>query len=151
MSAWVHLLIRLFRGPYHKTSPFAQVPAEEPAADPTLDNARRLGQLLQLPQPDSVDGVPVWARLADFAPHWRSLLGSCRATNTVVDGLGITFPSVHQLPGQDLQQAVDALLVKGAIERVSNVTSLGFYIRLFRVPKKKTGDLRPVIDLSTLN
>ena len=51
---------------------------------------------------------------------------------------------------QDLQQAVDALLMKGAIERVTNVKSLGFYSRLFLVPKK-TGDLRPVIDLSTLN
>ena len=51
---------------------------------------------------------------------------------------------------QDLQQAVDALLMKGAIERVTNVRSLGFYSRLFLVPKK-TGDLRPVIDLSTLN
>ena len=51
---------------------------------------------------------------------------------------------------QDLQQAVDALLMKGAIERVTNVKSLGFYSRLFLVPKK-AGDLRPVIDLSTLN
>ena len=51
---------------------------------------------------------------------------------------------------QDLQQAVDALLMKGAIERVTNVKSLGFYSRLFLVTKK-TGDLRPVIDLSTLN
>ena len=46
--------------------------------------------------------------------------------------------------------AVDALLMKGAIERVTNVTSLGFYSWLFLVPKK-TEDLRPVIDLSTLN
>ena len=51
---------------------------------------------------------------------------------------------------QDLQQAVDALLMKGAIEWVTNVKSLGFYSQLFLVPKK-TGDLRPVIDLSTLN
>ena len=62
--------------------------------------------------------------------------------------------AVHQLPDQKqpagLQQAVDALLLKGAIERVTNVTSLGYYSRLFLVPKK-TGDLRPVIDLSTLN
>ena len=40
--------------------------------------------------------------------------------------------------------------MKGAIERVTNMESLGFYSRLFLVPKK-TGDLRPVIDLSTLN
>ena len=51
---------------------------------------------------------------------------------------------------QDRQQAIDALLMKGAIERVTNVKSLGFYSRLFLVPKK-TGDLRPIIDLSTLN
>ena len=101
------------------------------------------------------------ARLADFAQHWLSLIGNCRATGIVEDGLGIAFQQrpqlTHQCIGfrtrnsrQDLQQAVDALLMMGAIERVTNVTSLGFYSRLFLVPKK-TGDLRPVIDLSTLN
>ena len=40
--------------------------------------------------------------------------------------------------------------MKGAIDRVTNVKALGFYSRLFLVPEK-TGDLRPVIDLSTLN
>ena len=40
--------------------------------------------------------------------------------------------------------------MKGVIEQVTNVKFLGFYSRLFLVPKK-TGDLRPVIDLSTLN
>ena len=137
------------------------VSQEQPAINPTQHNARRLGQLLQLPLPDSVDGVQVGARLADFAPQWRSLLGSCRATNTVEEGVGITFLQrpqfTHQCISfrarnsrQDLQQAVEALLSKGAIERVSNVTSLRFYNRLFLVPKK-TGDLRPLIDLSTLN
>ena len=103
----------------------------------------------------------VGARLANFAPHWRSLLGNCRATGIVEDGVGIAFKQRPQLTHQsisfrtrnsrqDLQQAVDALLMKGAIERVTNVTSLGFYSRLFLV-HKKTGDLRPVIDLSTLN
>ena len=160
LSAWGRLRPRLSRGPYLKTSPFVQVPAEEPN-DPTQHNAKRLGQLLQLPQPDSVDEIQVGTRLADFTPQWRSLLGSCRATNTVEDGLGITFLQRPQLTHQcislwarnsrqDLQQAVDALLAKGAIERVSNVTSLGFYSRLLLVPKK-TGYLRPVIDLSTLN
>ena len=114
-----------------------------------------------LPQPRNVDGFQVGAHLADFAPHWRSLLGNCRATGIVEDGVGIAFQQRPQLTHQsisfrtrnsrqDLQQAVDALLMKGAIERVTNVRSLGFYSRLFLVPKK-TGDLRPVIDLSTLN
>ena len=100
---------------------------------------------------------PRWgARLADFAPHWRSLLGNCRATGIVEDGVGIALQQRPQLSfqtrnsRQDLQQAVDALLLKGAIERVTTVISLGYYSWLFLVPKK-TGDLRPVIDLSTLN
>ena len=123
--------------------------------------ARSLARLLRLPQPDNIDGSQVGALLADFAPHWRSLLGNCRANGIVEDGVGIAFQQRLQLTHQsisfrtrnsrqDLQQAVDALLMKGAIERVTNVTSLGFYSRLFLVPKK-TEDLRPVIDLSTLN
>ena len=65
------------------------------------------------------------ACLADFAPHWRSLLGNCRATGIVEDGVGIAFQHRPQLTHQcisfrtknsrqDLQQAVDALLFKGA-------------------------------------
>ena len=126
-----------------------------------FQGARSLASLLHLLLPDNVDGPQVGARLADFAPHWRSLLGNWRATGIVEDGVGIAFQQRPQLTHQsisfrtrnsrqDLQQAVDALLMKGAIERVTNVKSLGFYSRLFLVPKK-TGDLRPVIDLSTLN
>ena len=93
---------------------------------------------------------------------WQTLpRTNCRATGIVEDGVGIAFQQWPQLTHQsisfrtrksrqDLQQAVDALLMKGAIERVTNVKSLGFDSRLFLVPKK-TGDLRPVIDLSTLN
>ena len=93
--------------------------------------------------------------LADFAPHWLSLLGNCRATGIVEDGVGSAFQQRHQLTHQcvsfrtrnsrqDLQQALDVLLLKGSIERVTNMTSLGYYNRLFLVPKK-TGDLRLVI------
>ena len=75
--------------------------------------------------------------------------------------MGLTFQQRPQLTHQcinfqtrnsrqDLQQAVDALLLKGAIKRVIKVTSFGCYCQLFLVPKK-TGDLRSVIDLSTLN
>ena len=147
------------RGRSHRSRPFQLAP-EGPVHDPSKE-ARSLASLLMLPQPRNVDGFQVGARLADFAPHWRSLLGNCRATGIVEDGVGIAFQQRPQLTHQsisfrtrnsrqDLQQAVDALLMKGAIERVTNVRSLGFYSRLFLVPKK-TGDLQPVIDLSTLN
>ena len=43
-----------------------------------------------------------------------------------------------------------SLLRKGAIEPALRNRSLGVFSRLFLVPKK-TGDLRPVIDVSTLN
>ena len=158
MTGWA-LLRPQRRGRLHRSRPFQLAP-EGPVHDPSKE-ARSLASLLMLPQPRNVDGFQVGARLADFAPHWRSLLGNCRATGIVEDGVGIAFQQRPQLTHQsisfrtrnsrqDLQQAVDALLMKGAIERVTNVRSLGFYSRLFLVPKK-TGDLRPVIDLSTLN
>ena len=59
---------------------------------------------------------------------------------------------MHHVPHQEQppgSPAGDALLSKGAIERVLNESSRGFYSRLFLV-LKKTGDLRPVINLSTL-
>ena len=147
------------RGLWHRSRPFKLAP-EGPVHDPSKE-ARSLARLLRLPQPDNVDGSQVGAGLADFAPHWQSLLGNCWATGIVEDGVGIAFQQRPQLTHQsisfrtrnsrqDLQQAVNALLMKGAIERVTNVKSLGFCSRLFLVPKK-TGDLRPVIDVSTLN
>ena len=158
LTGWA-LLHPQRRGRSHRSRPFQLAP-EGPVHDPSKE-ARSLASLLMLPQPRNVDGFQVGARLADFAPHWRSLLGNCRATGIVEDGVGIAFQQRPQLTHQsisfrtrnsrqDLQQAIDALLMKGTIERVTNLRSLGFYSRLFLVPKK-TGDLRPVIDLSTLN
>ena len=51
---------------------------------------------------------------------------------------------------QDLQQAVDSLLLKGAVETVDKPSSLWYYSQLFLVPKK-TGDLILAIDLSQFN
>ena len=105
--------------------------------------------------------VPGGGSPSRLCPALAESAGHCWVTGIVEDGVGIAFQQWPQLTHQsisfrtrnsrqDLQQAVDALLMKGAIERVTNVRSLGFYSRLFLVPKK-TGDLRPVIDLSTLN
>ena len=51
---------------------------------------------------------------------------------------------------QTLATCIQSLLSKNAIERVENVKSLGFYSRLFLVPKPHQR-WRPVIDLSSLN
>ena len=115
----------------------------------------------RLAVPDSEDTL-VGAPLAGFADHWQILLGECRSVQILRSGVLLQRLDQHRpltrTPisfhtrnrKQDLQKAVDSLLQKGAIEPVLNSRSLGFYSRLFLVPKK-TGDLRPVIDLSTLN
>ena len=55
-----------------------------------------------------------------------------------------------QQKDQALATCIQSLLSKNAIERVENVKSLGFYSRLFLVPKPHQR-WRPVIDLSRLN
>ena len=69
------------------------------------------------------------------------------------------YPPLSELPLDStdkrknllLSEEIHALLLKGAIEVVANPSrSPGFYSRLFLVPKK-TGGMRPVIDLSILN
>ena len=127
LTAWGPRPPRL-RGLWRRSHPFELAPAG-PASGKC---ARSLARFLRLPQPDNIDGSQVGARLADFAPHWRSLMGNCRATGIVEDGVGIAFQQRPQLTHQsisfqtrnshqDLHQAVDALLMKGAIERVTNV------------------------------
>ena len=103
----------------------------------------------------------VGGRLAHFHSQWESLLGKCRASSVIASGVALQFtssPPLIRVPvsfgtrnsAHALQAAVDALVAKGAVHRVYKINSLGFYSRLFLVPKK-TGELRPVIDLSTLN
>ena len=62
------------------------------------------------------------------------------------DSVRIQDPSKRPSSGRFIQ----SLLSKNAIERVENVKSLGFYSRLFLVPKHHQR-WRPVIDLSRLN
>ena len=79
--------------------------------------------------------------------HRRGWGGHCIPATTSA------HPSKHQFPDQEQPTRPSAsrrCLADEGSHRVTNVKSLGFYSRLFLVPKK-TGDLRPVIDLSTLN
>ena len=49
-----------------------------------------------------------------------------------------------------IREEIETLLKKQAVERVQNPGTLGFYSRIFPVPKKN-GKLRLIIDLSLLN
>ena len=94
--------------------------------------------------------------------QWENLLGECRSSRILWLGVLLKWdchqPRLTRTPihfpirnkKQDLQKAVDSLLEKGAMEPVHRSRFLGFYSRLFLVPKK-TWDLRHVIDLSMLN
>ena len=64
------------------------------------------------------------------------------------DPVRVQGPSKRLSPA--LASCIQSLLSKNAIKRVENVKSLGFYSRLFLVPKPHQR-WRPVIDLSRLN
>ena len=118
-------------------------------------------RLEDLPLPLVIETLRVGARLTNFVQQWQNLLGDCRASRTLGNGVQLEWESLPPLTRtpisfstrntpKDLQTAVDKLLSKGAIEPVFRPETKGFFSRLFLVPKK-TGDLRPVIDLSRLN
>lgn len=108
--------------------------------------------------------LPVGGRLQFFWRTWQQMGASPYVVDIIREGYLMPFlsdpPLSHTPLGNSLysdpvknsvlHQAVMDLVSKRAIELVSNVNSPGFYSRLFLVPKK-TGEWRPVIDLSALN
>ena len=93
-------------------------------------------------------------------PNFRGSRGRFRTHNRG-QGPFLSKPSLVRFPliqseykarqkDQALGTCLQSLLSKNAIERVENVKSLGFYSRLFLVPKPHER-WRPVIDLSRLN
>ena len=107
---------------------------------------------------------PVAGRLCSFSRDWRENNCSSNVLNIITNGYVLPFlskPNLVRLPliiseykalpkDQALADCIQSLLSKNAIERVENVKSLGFYSRLFLVPKPHQR-WRPVIDLSRLN
>ena len=106
----------------------------------------------------------VGGRLRDFWRVWLKAGALPSVVRTLRDGLLLDFlakPPLNRKPSINsaypdmernllLLEAVDGMLLKGVIVPVKNVTSPGFYSRLFLVPKK-SGGWRPVIDLSAHN
>jgi hypothetical protein len=107
--------------------------------------------------------VVVGGRLANFPEAWEDVPTSPYIRSIVNSGLRITFlelpPRFSGVKGtpmggnnrQVILDEVQSLLEKGAIEPVPpNHVRSGFYSTIFVVPKK-SGGLRPIINLKPLN
>ena len=113
---------------------------------------------------DSSISPPVGGRLCSFRRDWQTSKYSSNVLNIITNGYVLPFlskpnlvrfsliPSEYKTLQKDqaLADCIQSLLSKNAIERVENVKFLGFYSRLFLVPKPHQR-WRPVIDLSRLN
>ena len=115
--------------------------------------------------PHAVIAPPVGARLHQCWEKWEALGSSPKVVTTLREGYTLPFrfrpnltrsvPTVisnyHNSAKQSfLLEALYQLINKNAVEPVENRNSLGFYNRLFLVPKPNNR-WRPVLDLSTLN
>ena len=112
----------------------------------------------------AVIGPPVGARLKQYWQKWESLGSSPKVVNLLREGYTLPFryrpyltrsPTVisnyhHPTKQSFLVEALYQLINKDAVEPVENQNSLGFYNRLFLVPKPNNR-WRPILDLSTLN
>ena len=114
--------------------------------------------------PTVVTNLPVGARLQQFWEKWETLGSSPKVIRILREGYTLPFrfrPNLTRSPmviskyvnpqrQSLLLEALAQLTNKNAVEPVTNQTSLGFYNRLFLVPKPNNR-WRPILDLSTLN
>ena len=108
--------------------------------------------------------LPVGGRLSHFLDQWALITSDKWVLSILRRGLELQFleqPPLSPVPinlsvtkdsqkNQLLQDEVNILIQKGVLEEVNPSFHLGFYSRLFLVPKKN-GKMRPVLDLSVLN
>lgn len=106
--------------------------------------------------------LPVGGRLITFKHFWRLHVKDHWVSQVIEDGYKIDFSELPHFEGVKetklaqksllvLLQEVDELLQKQAIEPVPpQEEPRGFYSTFFVVPKK-TGDLRPILNLIQLN
>ena len=108
--------------------------------------------------------LPVGSRLHLFWEKWAALNVNPRVVSVLREGYVLPFRSRPHLTREPtitscyvdphrnsyLLEALHQLLNKNAVELVQNQKSLGFYNRLFLVPKPNNR-WRPILDLSNLN
>ena len=114
--------------------------------------------------PNVVINLPVGARLQNFWKKWLDLGAGPKVVQILKEGYTLPFrirPNLSRIPtviscygnphrNLKLLEALHQLMDKNAIELVHKQISLGFFNRLFLVPKpnNKWG---PILDLSNLN
>ena len=106
--------------------------------------------------------IPVGGRLSNFVKKWESVTDDEWVLTTIREGLQLDFNIIPKNTGikhthvnaqnqSIFTEEISKLIQKEAIEIVPYANSqIGFYSTLFLV-RKKTGDLRPVINLKPLN
>ena len=111
-----------------------------------------------------VPNLPVGARLQRFWEIWLGLGAGPKVVQILREGYTLPFqtrpnltrsPSVvscyvNPLRNSYLLEALHQLIDKNAVELIHNQASLGFFNRLFLVPKPND-KWRPILDLSKLN
>ena len=112
----------------------------------------------------AASNLPVGARLQTFWQTWLDLGAGPKIVQILREGYTLPFrtrPNLTRSPtvisryvnshrNSYLLEALHQLMDKNAVERVHNQTSLGFFNRLFLVPKPNN-KWRPILDLSKLN
>ena len=113
---------------------------------------------------NAASNLPVGARLQNFWQTWLDLGAGVKVVQILREGYTLPFrirPKLTRFPtviscygnphrNSYLLEALHQLIEKNAVELVQNQTSLGFFNRLFLVPKPNN-KWRPILDLSKLN
>ena len=113
---------------------------------------------------NAVSNLPVGARLQNFWETWLDLGAGPKVVQILREGYTLPFRNRSKLtrfptvvsyyvnPHRNsyLLEALHQLIDKNAVELVQKQTSLGFFNRLFLVPKPNN-KWRPILDLSKLN
>ena len=113
---------------------------------------------------NAVTNPPVGARLQKFWQVWLNLGANPKIVQILKEGYTLPFQNrpllsrhptvisryVNHYRNSYLSEALHQLISKNAVELVQNPKSLGFFNRLFLVPKPNN-KWRPILDLSKLN
>ena len=140
-----------------------------PSDSPTTLVTLAPSQLSACPPQTCRELRPVGACLLKYRPAWEEITQDPWILNIISNGYAPQFAverppltrdwqrfesvTRHTPPEQAdlLQQYIEELLLKEAVELVEDTQSLGFYSHMFLVPKKNTTKLRPIINLKGLN